>query len=115
MRLEGTFQIAFGHDHMSPDTPNVLLYGKWQDGLKIDLVSKAPAISGPQELCIAAKNEERRLAELKRKRQYARNETFQQPVRANDQTLKRDERKKTKFHKQLRCYVRMQWRRSFCS
>ena len=54
---------------MSPETRDVLLYGKLQDGLWIDLVSKAPAISRAQncqELCIAAKNEERRLAELKR-------------------------------------------------
>ena len=58
MRLECTFQIAFGHDHMSLDARDVLLYGKLQDGLRIDLVSKAPAISGAQnyrELCIAAK------------------------------------------------------------
>ena len=69
-RLERTFQIAFGRDPISAETRDVLLYGKLQDGLRIDLVSRAPAISGAQsyqELCIAAKNEERRLAELKRK------------------------------------------------
>ena len=57
-RLERTFQIACGHDPMSAETKDVLLYGKLQDGLRIDLVSKAPAISGAQsyqELCIAAK------------------------------------------------------------
>ena len=36
MRLERTFQIAFGHDQM----------GEAARGLRIDLVSKAPAISG---------------------------------------------------------------------
>ena len=37
---------------------DVLLYGRLQDGLQTDLVSKAPVISGAQsykELCIAAK------------------------------------------------------------
>ena len=73
-RLERTFQIAFGRDPMSTEAKNVLLYGKLQDGLRIDLISKDPAISGAQnyhKLCMAARNEEKRLAELKRKRQYA--------------------------------------------
>ena len=50
---------------------DVLLYGRLQDGLQTDLVSKAQVISGAQsykELCIAAKNEERWLAELKQKK-----------------------------------------------
>ena len=79
-RFESTFQVAFGRDPMSPETRNVLPYGRLQNGLQIDLVSKAPAISGAQsyqELCIAAKNEETRLAELKRKRQYARGDSSQ--------------------------------------
>ena len=53
MRLERTFQIAFGRDHMSAETRDVLLYGKLQDGLRIDLVSKAPAISGAQNYHIS--------------------------------------------------------------
>ena len=47
-RLVRTFQIAFGRDPMSAETRVLLLYGKFQDGLRIDLVSKAPAISGAQ-------------------------------------------------------------------
>ena len=47
-RLANTFQIAFGHDPMSAETRDWLLYGKLQDGLRIDLVSKPPAISGAQ-------------------------------------------------------------------
>ena len=65
---------------MSADTRDALLYGKLQDDLWIDLVSKAPVISEAQsyqELCIAAKNEERWLVELKRKRQYARGDSSQ--------------------------------------
>ena len=51
---------------MSTETRNVLLYGQLQSGLTLEL-SKAPAVSGTRnydELCIAAKNEEKRLAEL---------------------------------------------------
>ena len=61
-RLERTFQLAFGCDPMSTETRDILLHGKLQGGLRIDLVSKALAISGAQsykELCVAAKNEER--------------------------------------------------------
>ena len=46
---------------MSIETRNALLYGQLQSGLAFDL-SKAPAVSGThnyEELCIAAKNEER--------------------------------------------------------
>ena len=45
-RLEQMFQLAFGYDPMSTETRDILLYGKLQDDLRIDLVSKAPAISG---------------------------------------------------------------------
>ena len=108
MRLERTFQIAFGHEYMSLDTRDVLLYGKLQDGLRIDLVSKAPAISGAQnyrELCIAAKNEERRLAELKRRKQYIRSEMPQQFTRSSEQPSGNTTRRKPRSQKQLRCYI----------
>ena len=39
MRLERTFQLAFGRDNMLLETRDVLLYGKLQDGLRIELVS----------------------------------------------------------------------------
>ena len=115
MRLERTFQLAFGRDNMLPETHDVLLYGKLQDGLRIELVSKAPAISGApnyQELCFAAKNEERRLVELERRRQYARSEVSHQPI---DTQLPRSEvkREKLKSHKQLRCYI-CDGPRAFC-
>ena len=51
---------------MSTETRNVLLYGQLQSGLTLEL-SKATAVSGARnydEPCIAAKNEEKRLAEL---------------------------------------------------
>ena len=71
-RIEKTFRRAYGHDTMLPETRDALLYAQLQEGLKYDLM-KAPAVSGAlnyQALCVAAKSEERRLAELQKRRQY---------------------------------------------
>ena len=49
-----------------------MLHGQLQDGLKYELM-RAPAVSGAQKyakLCLAARNEEKRLAELKKRQQY---------------------------------------------
>ena len=57
---------------MSSETRDTLLHGQLQDGLKHELM-RAPAVSGGQsypELCLAARNEEKRLAELKKRQQY---------------------------------------------
>ena len=51
---------------MTEETRKTLLHGQLQEGLRYALM-KAPAVSGArdyQELCTAAKNEERRLNEL---------------------------------------------------
>ena len=74
LRLEKTFRRAYGWDHMAEETRNALLYAQLQEGLKYVLM-KAPAVSGAQayqELCIAARNEERRLNELNKRQQYLR-------------------------------------------
>ena len=71
-RLERTFQLAYGRDGMLPETRDALLYGQLQDGLQHCLM-EAPAVSGASTysmLCQAAKTEERRQAELKKRRQY---------------------------------------------
>ena len=71
-RLEKVFQTAFGCENLSAETRDILLYGQLQEGLSYVLM-ESPSISGSQnykELCIAAKKEERRLAELKKKQQY---------------------------------------------
>ena len=50
----------------------MLLYGQLQEGLPYTLM-ESPSLSGAEnykELCLAAKREERRLGELKRKQQY---------------------------------------------
>ena len=59
---------------MSTETCNALLHGQLQDGLKQELM-RTPAVSGAQnisELCVASRNEEKRLIELKRRQQYGR-------------------------------------------
>ena len=71
-RLERTFNVAYGREGMSSETRDTLLHGQLQDGLKHELM-RAPAVSGAQsypELCLAARNEEKRLAELKKRQQY---------------------------------------------
>ena len=73
-RAEHTFRIAYGRDPMSNEIRDTLLYCQLQEGLRHDLI-KVPAVSGAtkyQELCVAAKNEEKRLAELQRRRQYSK-------------------------------------------
>ena len=75
-RLERTFQLAYGRDPMSQETRQMLLYGQLQEGLR-DEMMKSPAVSGAlsyPELCLAAKSEEQRQAELKRRQQYRRAE-----------------------------------------
>ena len=69
-RIEKTFRRAYGHDSMLSETRDALLYAQFQEGLKYELM-KAPAVSGAsdyQTLCVAAKSEEQRLAELKKRR-----------------------------------------------
>ena len=71
-RVEKTFRRAYGHEPMSDETRNTLLYGQLNEGLKYSLI-KSPAVSGAseyQQLCIAARNEERRQSELLRRQQY---------------------------------------------
>ena len=59
---------------MSTETQDTLIHGQLQQGLKYD-VMRAPSISGAQgykKLCLAAKSEEKRLAELKKRQKYLR-------------------------------------------
>lgn len=71
-RLEKTFRIAYGNDGMLPDTRDALLFSQLQEGLKYSLM-ESPAVSSAtsyQGLCVAAKNEGRRQAALRKQRQY---------------------------------------------
>ena len=73
-RLEHTFRTAYGREPMSTETKDMLLYGQLQEGLHLQLM-RAPAVSGAknyQELIVVTRNEERRLADLRRRQEYAR-------------------------------------------
>ena len=71
-RLERAFQIAYGHERLTVETRDAFLYSQLQAGLKLTLM-ESPAVSGSlsyRQLCTAAKQEEQRLLELKRHRQF---------------------------------------------
>ena len=71
-RLERTFRVAYGSDKLTTETRSAFLYGQMQEGLKHNLMH-SPNVSGALtywELVMAAKNEERRQSELKKRRQY---------------------------------------------
>ena len=71
-RMEKEFHIAYKNDTLSRDTREAFLYGQLQDGLHPELMYN-PSVSGAltyQELCMAARNEEKRQAELQKRRMY---------------------------------------------
>ena len=125
-RLEQVFQKGFGHERLSNETRDMLLYGQLQEGLLYSLL-ESPAVSGAQnykELCLAAKREERRLNELKKKQQYLlktdRPQTSYQPKKQysgsrswfsrkpgdkTDKDKQPEREKPQKKPKQLRCYI----------
>ena len=70
--MEKEFHIAYKNDTLSWDTREAFLYGQLQDGLHPELMYN-PSVSGAltyQELCMAARNEEKRQAELQKRRMY---------------------------------------------
>ena len=57
---------------MSVETREMLLHSQLQEDLRYD-VMRASSVSGEQsyeELCLAVKNEEKRMAELRKRQQY---------------------------------------------
>ena len=71
-RLEQLFKLAYGRDPISRETRSTLLHGQLQEGL-VHRIMESPDVSGAtdyQSLCLAAKSEEKRLAEIKKHRQY---------------------------------------------
>lgn len=75
-RLERTFRVAYGRDGLATPTRDALLHSQLHEGLRFEIM-RSPAVSGAQsykQLCTAAKNEERRLAELQKRQQYSRTE-----------------------------------------
>ena len=82
-KLERVFQVAYGNDKMSPDTREAILYGQLQEGLSLELM-KSPSVSGAmsyKELCMSAKNEERRQSELKKRLNYRRSQSSVPPTK----------------------------------
>ena len=87
-RLEQFFKLAYGRDGLSEETRGTLLHGQLQEGLRYDIM-KAPAVSGShryRELCLASRNEEKRLAELAKRRQYSKSPRQSQSIPTTDQT-----------------------------
>ena len=71
-RLERNFQLAYGRDDLKPETRETMLYSQLHEGLLLSLL-KSPSVSGSQsykELCVAAKQEEKRLADIQRRERY---------------------------------------------
>ena len=71
-RLEMTFQLPYGADVMAKETRLRLLQGQLQEGLR-DKILESQTVVGSLDytaLCLAAKNEERRLTELARRHHY---------------------------------------------
>ena len=86
-RIERAFRIAYNSKEISKETREAFLYGQLQEGLRNDLM-QSPSVSGAlsyKELCMAAKNEEKRKAELRKRRTYRSTSTP-----APDQSQKRD-------------------------
>ena len=70
--LEKTFLRAYGHENMSAETRDALLYGQLHECLRYSLM-KAPAVSGAStytQLCFAARSEERQQSELLKRQEY---------------------------------------------
>ena len=71
-RLEKTFRKAYGHENITADTRNTLLYGQLHEGLRYNLL-KASAVSGASnytQLSVDARNEEGRQTKLARRQHY---------------------------------------------
>ena len=78
--LERCFRGAYGRDNLGKEAQEALLHGQFQKGLRMELM-KSPSVSGAQSyptLCLAAKNEERRLAQLKKRQRYKDTSGMQQ-------------------------------------
>lgn len=80
-RIKRLFHIAHGGDSLTSETRGTILQGQLHGGLRYDVV-KSPAVSGAQsyqELCLAARQEEKRVAELNCRQLYTRSTTPTQP------------------------------------
>ena len=68
-RLERAFVVAYGRDDLTQETKHTLLHSQLQEGLRFAIM-KSPAVSGAQsyqDLVLAAKNEEKRQFQLRKR------------------------------------------------
>ena len=71
-QLKQLFHRVYGREGMSDEMHDMLLHGQLQEGLWYEIM-KAPAVSGSHaynELCLAARNEEKRIDKLAKLRLY---------------------------------------------
>ena len=90
--MERIFCIAFGSNKLSKETKDTMLYGQLQERLQLSII-RSPSVSGAlacKELCMAAKHEEKRQAELKKCQESER------------MTAAKDNRQRDHRHKQDR-------------
>jgi len=91
-RLERSFQIAYGREQLSAETREAFLFSQLQAGLKLSIM-ESPAVSGSlsyKPLCVAAKQEEKHLSGLRRRKQQdkqARNYEVRYPARYHNPLL----------------------------
>ena len=73
-RLEKSFCVAFGQDGLSRETKEAMLFGQLQEGLRLGII-RSPNVSGALDyrgLCMAARHEEQRQAEIKKRQEYGK-------------------------------------------
>ena len=106
-RLERHYRVAYGRDGLGAETRNALMHSQLQEGLKLELM-RASAVSGAgtyQALCLASKNEERRLAELRKRQQYKKSISNPPQTPATSvQTTKRPSERRPVPQEKPRCY-----------
>ena len=91
-RLEKAFRVAFGSDGLSRETKEAMLYGQLQEGLRLGII-RSPSVSGAlnyKGLCMAAKHEEQRQAEIRKRQEYGKSQGRSQGrSRVDDRTSER--------------------------
>ena len=112
-RLEKAFRLAYGEDNLKLDTRHTFLYGQLQEGLQHSLV-RSPSASGAlnyKEICMAAKNEERRQIEVKKCQQYLVRKALptgtsgqKAPLLHNDSSASNTRKKFPHRETSVRCY-----------
>ena len=101
----GTLGVETSFYRMSKETCDTPLHGQLQEGIRQEVMN-SPEVSGAQlykTLCLAAKNDEHRLAELCRHKHYHKPQNAQR--KSDDYSAKRSEAAPKRSAKPLiKCY-----------